>query len=264
MHITSEHVLDDGTLERSVMLGDVPGIVWTPSTETVSASTPLILMGHPGGLRPMYPRLLARARHSAALGLASATIELPGAGERPSMADVDRARLRLRDVIAAGERPDDDLVDRLVLPLVERAVPEAQALVDAVLALPDVDGPVGISGGVTAVGVRLARVAPRIRAAGLFAGSFLPRATIAEARQVTIPVHVLLQWDDRGNDRQAALDLFDALGSREKTLQANTGGHTGIPAHAAEDASRFFLRHLVRCHGASPEPLAGRPASGEG
>lgn len=81
-------------------------------------------------------------------------------------------------------------------------------------------------------------------AAGLFAGSFVPRTTIEEARRVTIPLHVLLQWDDDGNDRQMALDLFEAFGSKEKTLQANMGGHTGIPPHAAEDARRFFLRHL--------------------
>ena len=28
------------------------------------------------------------------------------------------------------------------------------------------------------------------------------------------------------------------------TLQANLGGHTGVPAHAGEDAARFFARHL--------------------
>lgn len=61
---------------------------------------------------------------------------------------------------------------------------------------------------------------------------------------MTIPLHVLLQWDDRGNDRQTALDLFDAFGSKEKTLQANMGGHTGIPACAVDDAGRFFIRHL--------------------
>ena len=72
----------------------------------------------------------------------------------------------------------------------------------------------------------------RATAAGLFAGSFVPRAIIEEARAVTIPLHVLLQWDDEGNDRQMALDLFDAFGSPEKTLQANTGGHTGVPAYA--------------------------------
>jgi hypothetical protein len=67
-----------------------------------------------------------------------------------------------------------------------------------------------------------------------------------EARRVTIPLHVLLQWDDEGNDRHAALDLFDAFGSQEKTLQANLGGHTGVPAFAGEDAARFFARHLSR------------------
>lgn len=41
---------------------------------------------------------------------------------------------------------------------------------------------------------------------------------------------MLLQWDDKGNDRQMALDLFDVLGSPEKTLHANMGGHTGVPS----------------------------------
>ena len=58
-----------------------------------------------------------------------------------------------------------------------------------------------------------------------------------EARQVTIPLHVLLQWDDEGNDRQAALDLFDAFGSKEKTLHANMGGHTGVPQFEGDDAA---------------------------
>ena len=95
-----------------------------------------------------------------------------------------------------------------------------------------------------AIGIRLALVEPRIAAAGLFAGSFVPRAMFDEARQVTIPLHVLLQWDDEGNDRQLALDLFDAFGSQEKTLHANMGGHTGVPQFAGDDVARFFVRHL--------------------
>ncbi|MFD0468139.1 hypothetical protein ACFQ0B_07340 [Nonomuraea thailandensis] len=94
------------------------------------------------------------------------------------------------------------------------------------------------------IGIRLAVVEPRIVAAGLFAGSFVPRIMFEEARQVTIPLLVLLQWDDEGNDRQAALDLFDAFGSKEKTLLANMGGHTGVPQSAGEDAAGFFARHL--------------------
>ena len=110
--------------------------------------------------------------------------------------------------------------------------------------MPEIGGPVGFSGGVISIGVRLAAAEPRIVAIGLFAGSFIPRSIVEEARHVTTPVHVLLQWDDEFNDRQAALDLFDAPGSREKTLLTNLGGHTGVPSHAGEDAARFFARHL--------------------
>ena len=70
------------------------------------------------------------------------------------------------------------------------------------------------------------------------------RYTVDLTVLVAIPLHVLLQWDDEGNDRQAALDLFDAFGSKEKTLHANMGGHTGVPQFAGEDAARFFARHL--------------------
>jgi hypothetical protein len=242
MHFTSEQRLDDGSLERAFLLGDVPGILWTPA----SAPAPLILLGHPGGpggLRTMYPRLASRARRSLASGFAAATIELPGSGERPRSADAEQARADLHRALAARE-PVDEIVDRLVIPLVDTAVPEWQSVLDALLSLPDVSGPVGYSGGVIAIGIRLAVVEPRIAAAGLFAGSFVPRSMFDEARQVTIPLHVLLQWDDRGNDRQLALDLFDAFGSQEKTLYANTGGHTGVPQFAGDDAARFFTRHL--------------------
>ena len=95
------------------------------------------------------------------------------------------------------------------------------------------------------IGIRLAVVEPRIAAAVLFAGSFVPRTLVEEARRVIIPLLVLLQWDDEGNDRQLALDLFDAFGSREKTLHANLGGHTGVPGFEGDDANRFFARHLT-------------------
>lgn len=241
MHFTSERRLDDGVLEREFTLGGIPGILWTP--ETAPSPAPLILMGHPGGLQQMYPRLAGRARQSAANGFASATIELPGAGERPRLAEADQARADLRRAMASRE-PIDEIVDRLVLPVVEMSAPEWQSTLDVLLSLPGIRGPVGYSGGVIAIGIRLALVEPRIVAAGLYAGSFAPRAMFDEARRVTIPLHVLLQWDDEGNNRQQSLDLFDAFGSREKTLQANMGGHTGVPPFAAEDANRFFARHL--------------------
>jgi dienelactone hydrolase len=248
VHFTAERRLDDALLEREFTLPGVPGIsgvLWTPAAPSGSAPAPLILLSPPPlGLRKAYPRLLGRARHAAADGFASAAIELPGYGDRPRLPAVEQARADMRRALAAGEPVSDATVDALVLPGVDTAVPEWRAVLDALLSLPGIGGPVGFSGGVIAVATRLAAVEPRLKAAVLFAGSFIPRATFEEARRVTIPLHVLLQWDDEGNDRQASLALFDAFGSKEKTLHANMGGHTGVPDFAGDAAARFFVRHL--------------------
>jgi hypothetical protein len=256
MQFISERPLNDGVIERTFTIGEIPGFLWTPT----SAPAPLILMGHPGGLQKMYPRLVQRAKRAATDGIATATIELPGGGDRPSSRDAELARVDLRHALSSGE-PVDGIVDRLVLPLVAQAIPEWRTTLDALLTLPELSGAVGFSGGPIAIGIRLALVEPRVLAAGFFAGSFVPRVMFEEARQVNIPLHVLLQWDDDGNDRQLALDLFDAFGSREKTLQANMGGHTGIPSFAGDDASLFFARHLLSQRptglGVRPHPAAG-------
>ncbi|MQS16764.1 alpha/beta hydrolase [Streptomyces kaniharaensis] len=250
MHFTSEQRLDDGVLEREFTLGEIPGILWTPAPAPApapaSAPAPLILISPPPlGLRKVYPRLAGRARYYAAeYGFAAATIELPGSGDRPRWAAAEQARADLRRVMEAGEPVGDEIIDALILPLVEKAVPEWQAALDALLALPEIGGPVGYEGGVISIGIRLAVVEPRIVAAGFFAGSLVPAAMFEEARQVTIPLHVLLQWDDEGNDRQAALDLFDAFGTQQKTLHANMGGHTGVPQFELDAGARFFARHL--------------------
>src|SRR3954468_23264287 len=132
MQFTSETRLDDGLLERKFALGEIPGILWTPGS--ASAPVPLILLGHPPlGLRKMYPRLVARARRCAAEGFAAATIELPGSGDRPRWAAVEQARADLRRALAAGEPASDEIINALILPLVDRAVPESQATLDALL-----------------------------------------------------------------------------------------------------------------------------------
>ncbi|MFE5031754.1 dienelactone hydrolase family protein [Streptomyces sp. NPDC056683] len=239
MHFTSEQRLDDGVLEREFTLGEIPGILWTSG----SAPAPLILSGHNGGLHKREPRLVARARHAAAqYGYAVAAIDHPGHGDRPRSAVDERARADLRRAMAAGE-PVDEIFESFVVPLVEKAVPEWRTTLDALLTLPEIGGPVGYAG-MTAVGIRLAVLEPRIAAAGFFAGGYVPRAQREEARQVTVPLLFLLQWDDAGNPRQRALDLFDAFGSKEKTLHANLGGHAGTPWFEADDGNRFFARHL--------------------
>jgi dienelactone hydrolase len=142
----------------------------------------------------------------------------------------------------AGE-PVDEIVDAFIVPLVERAVPEWRTTLDALLSLPEIGGAVGYEG-MTAIGIRLALVEPRISAAVFFAGGFVPGTLREAARQVTVPLQFLLQWDDEGVERQPTLDLFDAFGTREKTLHANLGGHAGVPWFEVDAAAQFFARHL--------------------
>ena len=238
MRFTSEQRLDD-VLEREFTLGEIPGLLWTPG----SAPAPLILSGHNGGLHKRLPRLVARARHYAAkYGFAVAAIDAPGHGDRPRSAVDEQARADLRRALQAGE-PVDEIIDAFILPLVEKAVPEWRATLDALLSLPGIGGPVGYEG-MTAIGIRLAVVEPRITAANLFAGSFVPASIFEEAREVTIPLQFLMQWDDEGMERQPTLDLFDAFGTKEKTLHANLGGHAGVPWFEVDAAAQFFTRHL--------------------
>ncbi|MFD8580464.1 dienelactone hydrolase family protein [Streptomyces virginiae] len=239
MQFTSER-LDGDVLEREFTLGEIPGTLWTPGS---AAPVPLVLMAHNNGLPKSDPRLVARARYTAARGYAVATIDAAGCGERPRSAADERARTELRRAMQAGE-PVDEIFESFICPLVENAVPEWRTTLDALLALPGIDGPVGYSGGWTALGIRLAVAEPRIKAAGFFAGGYVPRAQREEAGQVTIPLLFLLQWDDEGNPRERALELFDAFGTKEKTLHANLGGHTGTPWFELEDGCRFLDRHL--------------------
>ncbi|MGW3306152.1 dienelactone hydrolase family protein [Streptomyces sp. NPDC001073] len=239
MDFTTERRLEDGVLKREFTLGEIPGTLWTPES---AAPVPLILMAHNNGLPKAEPRLVARARLSAAAGYAVASIDAAGCGDRPRSAAVEQARADLRQAMRAGE-PVDDIFEALVGPLVEQAVPDWRTALDALLTLPGITGPVGYSGW-TALGIRLAVLEPRIAAAGFFAGGYVPHAQREEARQVTVPLLLLLQWDDEGNPRRRALDLFDAFGSKEKTLHANLGGHLGTPWFEREDGDRFFGRHL--------------------
>jgi hypothetical protein len=239
MQFISEMRLDDGVLERDFILGEIPGLLWTSG----SAPAPLILSGHNGGLHKRHPRLVARARHHAAeYGFAVAAIDAPGHRDRPRSAIDEQARADLRRAMASGE-PVEEIVDAFIVPLVERAVPEWRVTLDALLSLPEIGGPVGYAG-MTAIGIRLGVLEPRISAALFFAGGFVPDVLRKEAQQVTIPLQFLLQWDDEGMERQPALDLFDAFGTRDKTLHANLGGHAGVPWFEVDDGARFFARHL--------------------
>jgi pimeloyl-ACP methyl ester carboxylesterase len=178
-------------------------------------------------------------------GFHVAAIDAPGHGGRPRTAHDEREIAALYEARAAGE-PEGPVVVRYNLHLAERAVPEWQATLDALQALPEIgtEGPVGYYGlnmG-TAIGVPLTAADPRITAAVF--GMFWPDPLAETAKRISIPIEYVLQWDDEHIPRESGLALFDAFASREKTLHANAGSHKAVPRFEADSAVRFFVRHL--------------------
>jgi hypothetical protein len=73
-----------------------------------------------------------------------------------------------------------------------------------------------------------------------------------QAAAVTVPVLFLNQWDDELMTRTASVALWDALGSTEKTMHVNPGGHVQVPRFERDASELFFRRHLVD----APRPVA--------
>ena len=238
----------NGVIERDFVVGEVPGVLWSPALATGRA--PLVLMGHAGGNQKRHPAMVGGARLLVTGGgFHVAVIDAPGHGDRPRTAYDDQEVAALRKAREAGE-PEGPVARRYSAHLAELAVPEWRATLDALQELPEIgaDGPVGyfgISLG-TAIGVPLVAAEPRITCA-IF-GLFWPDTLVATAGQITVPVEFDMQWDDEDMTREAAFELFDAFASKEKTLHANAGRHHDVPRFEADSAVRFFRRHLGTTH----------------
>jgi pimeloyl-ACP methyl ester carboxylesterase len=242
-HFTSD-TSSDGIRERGFTVGDIPGVLWSPVPGTDRA--PLVLLGHGGGRDKQAPAMTGRGRLLVTgCGFHVAAIDAPGHGTRPRTAYDEQEIAAMQQAMAAGE-PVGPIVVRYNAHLAERAVPEWRAALDALQELPEIGtgGPVGYFGlnmG-TAIGVPLTAAEPRITAAVF--GQFWPDPLAGTARQISVPVEFVLQWDDEHIDRQAGLALFDAFASKEKTLHANAGRHKDVPRFESDSAVRFFARHL--------------------
>ncbi|MFD8000963.1 dienelactone hydrolase family protein [Streptomyces mirabilis] len=251
MHFTAE-TSSNGVVERNFTLDEVTGVLWSPASGSDGA--PLVLMGHSGGLHKKAPGILARAHHYVTTcGFTVAAIDAPGHGDRPRNAEDKQWVAALLQARAAGEPIGPIIVD-FNGSLAERAVPEWQATLDALQALPEIgsEAPVGYGGMTlgTATGLMLAAIEPRITAAA-FGGVFVYEALTEAAGRITIPIEFLLPWDDEEINRQAGLALFDACASKEKALHAYPGRHNQVPGFEVDNSARFFLRHLGRA-GTSP------------
>ena len=233
----------DGVSERLFTLGEIPGVLWTP--EDARGTRPLILMGHGGGQHKKAPGILARARRFAAEGgFAVLAIDMPNHGGRPTDEEFDRIAAEYRARMAAGE--DTAALDTALYTLVVgQSVAEWQAVLTAIQQLDHVGGGPAGYWGVSlgcALGMPLVAAESRVRAAvlGLQGAPVLTEV----AAQVSVPVQFLVQWDDELISRAQSLALFDAIGSAEKTLHANPGGHADLPGFETDDSLQFFARQL--------------------
>jgi hypothetical protein len=246
MHFTSE-TSSNGVIERHFTLDEITGVLWSPASETVGA--PLLLLGHSGGVHKKAPGLVATALHSvAAYGFTVAAIDAPGHGDRPRTLQDERWVEEIHRARAAGE-PVASIVIDYDLSRAERALPEWQATLDALQALPEIgaEAPIGYGGMTLGVvtGLMWAAVEPRITALSLLA-VFVSDPLIEAARNVTVPVEYQIPWDDEEFDRAAGIALFDAFASEEKTLHAYSGRYYPVPEHLRDSSAQFFARHLGR------------------
>jgi hypothetical protein len=246
MQFTSE-TSSNGVIERHFILDDITGVLWSPTSGT--ADSPLLLAGHAGGMHKKAPGLVASALHSVtAHGFTVAAIDAPGHGDRPRNVQDRQWAEAIHQARAAGE-PIAPIVIDYSMSLAGRAVPEWQATLDALQALPEmnVGAPVGYGGvslGVVS-GLMLAPVESRIAAVS-FGGVFVDDVLIEVARKITVPVEYQIPWDEEEFDRTSGIALFEAFASKEKTLHAYSGRHYPVPDYERDSSARFFARHLGR------------------
>lgn len=226
----------------------VPALVWLPAEGT--GPRPVVLVGHGAGGHKAAPIVARAAGLVTGLGLAALSIDCPYHGDRTPPAEAGLTAAQRRERLGLdGWRERNALA-------VPQAVADWRAALDAAQALDEVGtGPAGYLG--LSLGARfgLPLVAAESRIAAAVLGLFgtAESGPVADAaRQVTVPVLFLVQWDDELYPRDGGLRLFDLLGSRDKTLHANPGRHLEFPATEIAEAARFLDRHLIRNVGASP------------
>ncbi|MDA1073443.1 MAG: alpha/beta fold hydrolase [Proteobacteria bacterium] len=207
----------------------VPGVYWLPEH-----ADRLVLLGHGGTAHKKVEYIADVARQLAAKGIASMAIDGPGHGDRAGAAaksePVDFAK-----IWNEGGGHNGMLADwRAALDFIETE------------AGPRPTGIWGLSMG-TMMGLPVAATDSRIKVALLgLMGDWGPNSAqlLTLAPQLTCPVRFLMQWDDEIVPRTHCLNLFDAIGSKHKTLHANPGKHQAVPAFEIAGSVDYLDKHL--------------------
>ncbi len=219
----------------------VPGLLWTPVGG--AGSRPLVLLGHGGSGSKRQDYVTTMARHLARdHGISSAAIDGPVHGDRRAGPPAPAA-LVLAEFAQLWANDGDAMTDAMV--------EDWRTTVDALQGSPEVGGgPLGwwgVSMG-TIVGLPVVAADDRIRVAvlGLMGLTGPTRDRIAkDAPRVRCPVLFLVQWEDALFPSTAAVELWKAIGSRDKRLVAHPGGHGDLPPDAFELGARFLADRLT-------------------
>jgi pimeloyl-ACP methyl ester carboxylesterase len=218
--------------------GDLPVTLWSPIDD--EAIRGLILIGHGGSGDKNEDYVVALARGLVRrFNLAAVALDGPVHGERRGPQGLSGAPLL---DFAARWSSDTELTDH--------AVDDWQVVLHHLLDTLGSTLPVGywgLSMG-TILGLPLVAHEPRIAAAvlGLMGATGPTRDRIcADAALITVPTMFIVQWDDQLFPRASALELFDRIGTRDKTLVANPGAHAGVPSATFTQSAEFLASHLL-------------------
>ncbi|MGD8417586.1 MAG: hypothetical protein PVH91_11050 [Pseudomonadales bacterium] len=256
MQFTKEKMID-GVSQRDFSVEvdgrTVPCVLWSPGD--AEGPRNLIVMGHGGSQHKKTENIRVRAvDYARRLGWATVVADAPGHGDRISREDAARLARETGARVTGQAVEDPSTLEKRFGQMAERgrqAAAEWKVMLDAVQALDFVghDRPVGywgVSMG-TAFGVPFVASEPRITCAVFGLAGLRKGATYLEeaAGRISIPLQFVFQWDDAVASRDGGIALFNAFGSKEKTMHINPGGHMEIPGFERTAWYEFFTRHML-------------------
>jgi dienelactone hydrolase len=215
----------------------IPGVLWSPSG---SEATALVLLGHGASGHKHTDYVADVARAFARRGMAAAAIDGPVHGDRRADQGKNPQLTFLEFCQVWSSNPL----------MIDEMVADWSAVLDELLALEEIRGPVGwwgVSMG-TILGLPFVAADQRVEAAvlGLMGLTGPTRQRFAtDAPKVGCPLLFLVQWDDEMFPRQTSFELFDALGAQDKRLYTHPGRHGDLPAEAFGLSESFLARRLL-------------------